>query len=123
MKVNTVDGGTKRRVRYVPFESKFVDAVADANWSNCENMYSIDRSLKQRMPAMGPALMRILWETIQFTSGVLLKHHQRFLLQQENSLNNTMKIQNTSSIELSDQDSCLLTTNMFCSIEIYSQLD
>ena len=59
-KLSTVDGGTKRRVRNVPFESKFVDDVDDAKWSNCENMYAIDRSLKQRIPSMGPALMRIL---------------------------------------------------------------
>ena len=58
--MSTVDGGTKRRVRNIPFESKFVENVHDLKWDNLENFNEIDQTLKQRIPAMGPALMRIL---------------------------------------------------------------
>ena len=54
-KLSTVDGGTKRRVRNIPFKSKFVDNVDDEKWEKLQNVNEIDRSLKQKTPAMGPA--------------------------------------------------------------------
>ena len=59
-KLSTVDGGTKRRVRNIPFESKFVDNVDDEKWEKLQNVNEIDRSLKQKIPSMGPTFMRIL---------------------------------------------------------------
>ena len=58
--LSTVDGGTERCVLNIPFESKFVDDVHNEKWSNCENIFQIDRELKTFIPLMGPALMRIL---------------------------------------------------------------
>ena len=64
-KLSTVDGGTNRQVCNIAFESKFVDNVNDEKWNNLQNVNEIDRTLKQRIPAMGPALMRILLNQYQ----------------------------------------------------------
>jgi len=59
--LSTVDGGTRRRVRNVPFESKFVDDADDVKWrSYAGKVFEIDRNLKTQIPFMGAALMRIL---------------------------------------------------------------
>ena len=47
--VNTDDGGTDRRVRNIPFESKFVENLDDEKWENLENVYQIDTSLKDKL--------------------------------------------------------------------------
>ena len=58
--LSTVDGGTRRRVRNIPFESKVLDDVDDDNWKNLSTVFEIDRNLKTQIPFMGSALMRIL---------------------------------------------------------------
>ena len=58
--LSTGDGGTHRRVRNIPFESKFVDNADDDKWKNLGTVFEIDRNLKTQIPFMGSALMRIL---------------------------------------------------------------
>ena len=60
--LTTVDGGTRRRVRNIPFESKFVDNATDEKWKNLGTVFEIDRDLKMQIPFMGAALMRILFD-------------------------------------------------------------
>ena len=72
MSQQTAKTGAQRRVRNAPFESKFVDDKE--NWINCGIVFEIDRTLKQRIPAMGPALMRILLDRypMYFNSTVVV---------------------------------------------------
>ena len=73
--LSTVDGGTRRRVRNVPFESKFVDDADDVKWrSYAGKVFEIDRNLKTQIPFMGAALMRILLNhyNIYYNSTVVI---------------------------------------------------
>jgi phage/plasmid-associated DNA primase len=58
--MSCVDGGVKRRVRIIPFESKFVDDVTDPKWEGMENVYPLDSKLKQKMNEWGPSLMYMM---------------------------------------------------------------
>lgn len=60
--VSSDDGGTKRRVRNIPFESKFVDNPNDPKWKGCENMYKINYNLKDRLKHYRLPFMKILLE-------------------------------------------------------------
>jgi len=44
--VSSDDGGTRRRIRNIPFESKFVDNPKDKKWKDMEHVYKIDYTLK-----------------------------------------------------------------------------
>ena len=73
--LSTVDGGTRRRVRNVPFESKFVDDADDVKWrSYAGKVFEIDRNLKTQIPFMGAALMRILLNhyNIYYNSTIII---------------------------------------------------
>ena len=63
--LSTIDGGTRRRVRNIPFESKFVENPNDKCWGNFGNVFPINRELKQKIPFMGASLMRVLLERYQ----------------------------------------------------------
>ena len=59
---STTDGGTVRRVRNVPFESKFVDDVDDIKWKNLEHVFPIDKTLKSNLDKFAPSFMNLLIE-------------------------------------------------------------
>lgn len=47
--VSSDDGGTRRRLRNVPFESKFVDDPRDPKWVGMCNVFRIDYHLKSKL--------------------------------------------------------------------------
>lgn len=54
------DGGTRRRLRNVPFESKFVDDVNDPKWKGMENVYPVNLELKQKLDKLKYAMIHRL---------------------------------------------------------------
>ena len=62
---SSTDGGVKRRVRIIPFESKFVDDVHDEQWKDLKHVFPCDHRLKSRIMEFGPSMMRKLIEWFQ----------------------------------------------------------
>lgn len=60
--LSSVDGGTKRRVRKIPFESKFVDDTNDPKWAGMKHTFPIDTSLKRNLRFWGPSFVAMLLE-------------------------------------------------------------
>ena len=58
--VSTDDGGTQRRLRNIPFESKFVTDVRDPKWNNMPNIFPVDCTLKSKLIKYRMPLMRLL---------------------------------------------------------------
>ena len=58
--VSTDDGGTQRRLRNIPFESKFVSNVNDSKWYGMQNIYQVDGNLKSKLIRYRMPLMRLL---------------------------------------------------------------
>jgi P4 family phage/plasmid primase-like protien len=54
------DGGVYRRIRNVPFLSKFVENVEDPQWSKMRNVYQIDYNLKIKLEQLKMPLMNKL---------------------------------------------------------------
>ena len=63
--VSSDDGGTQRRLRNVPFESKFVDNPKDAKWRHISNVYAVDYQLKNKLQYYKLPLMHRLIEGYQ----------------------------------------------------------
>lgn len=63
--VSSDDGGTHRRLRNVPFESKFVDNPLDPKWNGMTNVYPIDYQLKAKLERLRLPLMHRLIEGYQ----------------------------------------------------------
>jgi len=57
-RVSTDDGGTRRRIRNIPFESKFVEDI-DA-FDTIPNVYRIDYELKSKLPSYKLVFMKLL---------------------------------------------------------------
>lgn len=60
--LSMIDGGTQRRVRIIPHQSKFVDDVNDPKWFGMKNIYQKDNSLKEKIADWGPSFMYLLLE-------------------------------------------------------------
>ena len=58
--VSSDDGGTQRRLRNIPFESKFVSDIGNPKWSGMMNIFPIDTSLKMRLDRYRMPLMNRL---------------------------------------------------------------
>lgn len=58
--VSSDDGGTRRRIRNIPFDSKYVENPQDPKWKNMKNIYKIDYELKERIKNYKMAMMYIL---------------------------------------------------------------
>ena len=46
-KLTSVDGGTTRRLRNIPFESKFVDDPSDEKYARLTNVFPVNRDLSK----------------------------------------------------------------------------
>ena len=51
---SSTDGGVKRRVRMIPFESKFVGNVHDEQWKDLQHMFSCDYKFKHYLMSLVP---------------------------------------------------------------------
>ena len=60
--VSSDDGGTQRRLRNIPFESKFVADVNEAKWQGMSNIFQVDYNLKQKLSRYRMPLMHRLIE-------------------------------------------------------------
>jgi len=58
--VSSDDGGTQRRLRNIPFESKFVADITHERWRGMLNIFPIDTSLKMRLDRYRMPLMNRL---------------------------------------------------------------
>ena len=58
--VSSEDGGTIRRLRNIPFESKFVENIHDSKWNGMDNIFQIDYTLKQKLTRYRMPLMHRL---------------------------------------------------------------
>ena len=58
--VSSDDGGTMRRLRNIPFESKFVEDIHDVKWSGMTNIFQIDYTLKTKLTRYRMPLMHRL---------------------------------------------------------------
>ena len=58
--VSSDDGGTQRRLRNIPFESKFVPNVDDRKWQGMSNIFQIDYNLKTKLVKFRMPLMHRL---------------------------------------------------------------
>ena len=61
-KLSTIDGGTKRRIRNIPCESKFVANVEEFKLDNpgIEHVYQLDVHLFDRLEKSGPTMINML---------------------------------------------------------------
>ena len=58
--VSSDDGGTQRRLRNIPFESKFVENIADPKWNGMTNIFAVDYTLKSKLQRYKMPLMHRL---------------------------------------------------------------
>ena len=58
--VSSDDGGTQRRLRNIPFESKFVPNIEDRKWQGMSNIFPVDYSLKMKLEKFRMPLMHRL---------------------------------------------------------------
>uniref|UniRef100_A0A6C0CSB5 SF3 helicase domain-containing protein n=1 Tax=viral metagenome TaxID=1070528 RepID=A0A6C0CSB5_9ZZZZ len=71
--VSSDDGGTRRRLMNVPFESKFVDDVHNPKWANMDNVYPIDYHLKTKLKRFRmPCMLKLMQEYVMYRREGLL---------------------------------------------------
>lgn len=58
--VKSLDGGTWRRLNVISFDSKFVDNPEDQKWASVDNVFKINRTLKEEMNAWKEPFMYLL---------------------------------------------------------------
>jgi len=71
MEIDATDDGTWRRIKVVPFESKFIEENEKAMYPNHKHLYPKDKSLKERLPELAPVFISMLIKKAFETKGYI----------------------------------------------------
>jgi P4 family phage/plasmid primase-like protien len=87
--INSNDDGTWRRIRIVPFMSKFVDDVDNKIYKNTQHVFPKDKSLKDKFPIWAPVFASMLVDIAFKTEGnvadcdIVMEHSNKYRQNQD----------------------------------------